>query len=75
MLLNKWQIENPSPSQNNRSRGDFYFESNFYFNIYWDATQRKFLIQFIKHPIMQAHVSYFKFFIKKLAMTAGYDSY
>ena len=57
MLLRPWHFKTQSSGSNNQLQNNFYIESGFYWNIYWDSTQFKYMIPFQKHPSKDAQVS------------------
>ena len=58
MLLSRRQFRNQSPSKNNQDQSNYFIESAYYWNKYWDSTQFKWSIPYQEHKNSVAQVSF-----------------
>ena len=58
MLLSRRQFRNQSPSKNNQDQSNYFIESAYYWNKYWDSTQFKWSIPYQEHNNSVAQVSF-----------------
>ena len=69
MMLRQWHFSDQSSRQNN-GQSKYYMESGYYWNIYWNDTQFKYMIPFQKHPYTDAQVSLIQIIFEILMQNA-----